>query len=552
MKKFFTLLTLAMLVATGAQAQWKTSDTDYTVVGPDSVYGQVGMMTLRAADGSIVHTWCKTPVGMRYDNPAFGYYLHMQVFDKDGNAKFGSDGLIVNGEPGRSYITDYGLSLAGNGDILLSYMDTRDDTLKEKQGVYAYRYTTNGDPVWNKDGVRVTSTAVHNNDGEDIVPIIVGSGDNTYFTLLHSETYNVKADSTNWEPSPWFPNDTMPDSIQMEYSDYQIQRIADDGTLAWTANKVISASSAWFYPAPNGNLYIIYINAGGGIDARLIDKDGNDVWAEPVNIEKESISGGYYVAAPTVADDGQGGLMLAYRKLLSFSGYIVINRLKSDGTVYPEAIVCNGTTDGDGSNPVMGVHDGKALVAWEYTDIESKRNAMVNEFDISGDYVWEGDSLLGYSLAQNDMWGFKIVKVIPRDNGWVVLYGDAQSWNGANFYCVKIDENGNLEWKKQIAEDDFKSSGFSVVNDDNNAYIFYTCDTEYDDNWNEVIGAGGMRLMVVDITDATNGIASVRTNGALKAEAKYFTANGVQVDNMDAPGLYIVKDANGVRKVTVK
>ena len=54
-------------------------------------------------------------------------------------------------------------------------------------------------------------------------------------------------------------------------------------------------------------------------------------------------------------------------------------------------------------------------------------------------------------------------------------------------------------WTKQICEDNFKSSGFSVTYDEKNAYIFYTQEEQYDDNWNVIPGTGGMFVMCVDI-----------------------------------------------------
>ena len=62
----------------------------------------------------------------------------------------------------------------------------------------------------------------------------------------------MKADSTNWQPSPWFPNEEMPDSIDMQDANFQVMRYNADGTYAWAYTKTINTGSAWAYPGPDG------------------------------------------------------------------------------------------------------------------------------------------------------------------------------------------------------------------------------------------------------------------------------------------------------------
>lgn len=231
MKKLFTLLTMLTLAVTSTWAQWKPSDTDYTIVGTDSIYGQGGLKTLRTPQGNVVVTWVEWSKGLRYDDPQSGYYLHMQVYDKDGKAKFQKEGLLVSSQPTPSSTTDYGLSLADNGDIVLAYFDVRNDEEKKSCEMYAYRYTQDGQPVWSTDGIRFNPTTKYNR-GHEIVPTIVASGDHIYFSCFHSEYYQVEADSTNWEPNPWYPDEEMPDSITVGYTTFQLQCLNADGTFA--------------------------------------------------------------------------------------------------------------------------------------------------------------------------------------------------------------------------------------------------------------------------------------------------------------------------------
>ena len=146
----------------------------------------------------------------------------------------------------------------------------------------------------------------------------------------------------------------------------------------------------------------------------------------------------------------------------------------------------------------------------------------------------------------NSDWGFTPVKVIPVYDGWVVLYGNSTSWNGANFMVTMIDEAGLVVWTKQICEDNFKSSGFSVVYDENNAYIFYTQETQYDDNWNEIPGSSGMYVMCVDIKGEQPSTSIDEVKKAEVVKTEIYTLDGRQVSEMQE-GVNIVRttDADG-------
>ena len=553
MNRISTLITALVLSASTAQAQWVPDDKAYTVVGKDSIYGQSGLKTLRTDDGKIVLTWLNHPTDVSYKDPNYGYHLYMQTFDKDGHSLLGKEGKVIVGRSTRSWYTDYSLEITPDGNILISYSDTRNDPDKQNVGNYLYCYTTEGEPVWSEDGIVAAAVfpTLYGHTFSSLCPLVCVSGNNIYGTIVANDDYKVKADSTNWQPSPWFPDEEMPDSIDVHDANFQVMRYNADGTYAWANTKTINTGSAWAYSGPDGGLYIVYVNGGYGLSAILIDQDGNDVWKEPVSVVKETIGTSSYTTPPTVVPDDNGGLMLTYRVLKNYGGYIACNHITRDGKVYEESLLANGTTDGDSNLPAIAVNGERAFVAFNYKDETSTSNLWINQLDIDGDYTWEGDSLLGYSLDNNESWGLKPVKIIPQSDGWVLLYGNLQSWNGANFYISKIDFEGKELWRKQIAESDFKSSGFSVVNDDKYVYIFYTCDMEIGDDWEQIPGEGGMRVMCVDISNVETGINSLNSNPTKTSRAIY-NAQGVLVDNMNDAGLYIVRENGTTRKIMKK
>ncbi len=548
MKNFITFLVMAVFAMGTMVANWQPSDTEATKLDKNAD-GQVQMKTLRTDDGKIILSWLR---GERTDG-VFSYKLHLQIFDVNGNEMFGDEGIIVCEKPTRTWTTDYALTLASNGDILLAYTDVRNDP--EEQGnaeTYLYRYTQQGEPVWGVDGILFPSGKIHDTafEIEDIAPQICVSGDNIYAAVSHGEYYREKANEDNWSPSPWFPNQEMPDSVDLNDSKWLVLRVADNGEIEGAEPVMIKSKMLTMNPALNGNVFVVYDNEILGLDAQLMTPELTNNWENPITIEERALSGGMYMPTPLTAVNEDDILMLSYRVLSSFYGYQVINYLTEDGEFASDAVSLTGHEDGDAGSAAMGVKENRALVAWEYAYSGSEYHMNANVVDDQNNYFWTGENTFGVSLAMTDSWGYTPVKVIPVIDGWVVLYGESKSWNGANFMVQKLDEFGESIWCKQICEDNFKSSGFAVTNDENNAYIFYTQDPEYDDNWNEIPGSGGMFVMCVDITGQVHtGISEVTNSEPVKTEI--FTVDGRRVNQMEE-GVNIIRttDANG--NVTTK
>lgn len=542
MKNFFTFLAMAALAIGTMTAQWVPSDTESTRLDAEGAQGQTQMQTLRTDDGKIILTWLR---GERV-NDYFSYQLHLQLFDANGNAMFGDEGIVVCDKPTRSWTTAYALALAPNGDILIAYNDIRNDLTGDNSEAFLYRYTQQGEPVWGADGILFNPAKFHENAFaiEDASLKLCVSGDNIYFAATHIEYYMEEANEDNWSPSPWFPNQEMPDSVQLDDSAWMIVKVSDDGSFSepMRLNSTICTMDA----APEGNIYLVYDNKENyGLDAQLLNNELTNVWEAPVTVEQRAISSGSFVPTPITAVNEDNNLMLTYRVLASFYGYQVVNQLTPEGVTASEAVSCNNSIDGDAGSASMGVKENRAMVAWEWAYSASENHMNVNVIDDDNNFFWNGDLTYGLSLETNDMWGFTPVKVIPISVGWVVLYGNCTSWNGANFMVVKIDEFGNILSTKQICEDNFKSNGFAVTYDENNAYIFYTQDPQYDDNWNEIPGSGGMFVMCVDINGKPSSIEDVQTSDEI-VKTEIFTLDGRPATEM-SHGVYIVRktDANG-------
>ena len=534
---------MAVFAMSTMMANWHPSDIDATKLDKEGANGQVQMKTLRTDDGKIVLTWLR---GERVSN-VFSYQLHLQLFDANGNAQFGDEGIIVCDKRTRTWTTDYGLALAPNGDILLAYTDIRNDPNEENAETYLYRYSQQGEPVWDADGILFPSGKIHENalSVEDVAPAICVSGNNIFVAANHTEYYMEEANEDNWSPSPWFPNQQMPDSVLVNNSQWLIVVMDNDGMMRAEAPMSLDSKIVTMNPAPNGNIYLLYNNQELGLDAQLLTHELNNQWDDPVTVEDRPLSSGMFMPTPLTALADDDVLFISYRVLTDFYGFQVVNSLNPNGATAPEGVSLTGHFDGDAGTAQMGVKQDRAFVAWEYAYSASEKYMNVNVVDNNNNYFWTDEAMYGLYLDISFDWGFTPVKVIPVSDGWVVLYGISTSWNGATFMVEKLDELGNTVWAKQICEEDFKSSGFSITYDENYAYIFYTQEEEYDDNWDVIPGSGGMYVMCIDIKGDHTAINEVPTGEGI-VSTEIYTIDGRRVNQLEK-GVNIVRttDANG-------
>jgi len=535
MKRFLSIA-VALLACVATMSAWTPSDTDYRLLDLDSVYGQTGLKTLRADNGVIYHTWLRTPQGVTSKDSTFGYYLHLQIFDKDGNALFGKEGVLVSNRATKTYVSDYGVALAPNGDIIIIYTDCRNDPVSRKSiHPYVYRYNQQGQPVWSADGIALHADTTENTllNNYEMKTSVQVSGDNIYVLFSHTEQYRNE------------------NNKKVSVSNFQLNRVTDDGVVAWEKNMLFTTSLAMVKMAPSadGSVFVLYDNDTKGISGRRVNKDGSAVWSEDAVVESELL-GNYYMNEPTVLADNKGGIALVYRKLLSFTGYAAYNYLRADGTTLGTGSSMTGSTDGECGSMRAALNGDSLLVAWSYKDsVGYNMYANLVSINAGATYLWPTwpyDFSKGVSYDVSPEWGITPITVIRMNDGWVMFYANSTSWNAANLYVIKIDDYGNRLWSKSICQPDFVANNYSIVNDDRYAYFFIATDKSYDTD-----KGGGLRVMCIELTDGSDtGVNEV--NVAADGVETRYDLWGRQV-SADHKGIQIVKCADGtVKKVLVK
>lgn len=494
MKRATLFLTIA-LVGMVAHAEWQPSDMNLFPIDAQTP-GQSNLLSALTADGKLILSWA------RYTNTN---YLQLQVLD-GGIRQFPEGGLTLVEQPGRSYGSTNGMCLAADGDVLLTFEDSRGDTSAEQQtDVYAYRFHQDGTAVWPAEGIKMP---YHRQNSKSLLrnfetSNIIVSGDNIYVTAILQEI-----------PDPDDP--ATADEGIYSYKYLQVMRLDADGTI--TADELYELNFPYYYAAagPDGTLYVITTTNSYGFWAMRLGSDCRNMWAYKHTIEP--ISQFITNTVSSIQDSrllSDGSLAFVYNRPADYlnASLQVVNRLMPDGSCgVGESVYVNGAPEDGWSITLRMAADGNDRLwlanSWgnAFNNNTSDQFVMLNSMDKDGSYLWQGDNKYGIALACNpgsletQTRMYVLIGVIPQDNGCVVLYGETHDYrfSYADFYAHKVDRDGNTVWRKRILEDDLWISASRLQYDENNAYIFFS---------KGLFASDGLYTACIDITDEHNTTA---------------------------------------------
>jgi len=568
MKKILSLV-LMLLACWGSMTAWTPSDTDFRELDAPRTYRQAIMKDAFAPDGSLVHVWLR-PVGdvKHWEEGNFYYNLHLQVFDKDGNAKFGDEGIVVCQEPTYSWVSDYGVAIAPNGDILIAYSDIREGFGQLRTRIY--RYTLDGTPVWDAQGVRAGTKPSSDSVTwcSELAPALVVNGDNIYLGVWRYDGTSSSDDDEVMNSYPYGATGFPYTFTDTDVHQYQLMRINDDGSMAWDdpvtiPMKYMFSVGSTIAPLGNdGGCVVFHCNDQRQLTARLIDKDGQSVWPQDVLMDANIITTSTNDPARilNIFPDGDGGLLLAY--LHARTGEDVLNHVTADGTVLANPLLIKRDKNGYGSTIVKGDIVGDSLMlAFDWlvngraSDLLNVNHTMqVNLFDTEAfepAYAWPTTPIdiqdgvtIGVADAHRDYTPLAVKQIT---DGWVIIYSEAIMAATKNYYVTKVSSaTGEVLWGKRIAEREAMFEDVNVICDDQYAYVFAT-------NLKDYYEPSGMRVYCIDLTDQGNpsAVTDVKTIEQTGTETRYDLSG--RVVTADYKGLQIVKHADGsVEKVLVK
>lgn len=149
LKNVVSMATMILGFPMLANAGWGTTEQ------PEKLYAHDGeiasMKTARTADGKTFITW------LQWSGTAgWGYEMHMQLLDIEGNPLWGESGMVVETKRNASWTADYWLVATPEGDAVVSWADAR----YEEEAEYAdghvsvlYKISQDQEQLWGEDGL---------------------------------------------------------------------------------------------------------------------------------------------------------------------------------------------------------------------------------------------------------------------------------------------------------------------------------------------------------------------------------------------------------------
>lgn len=500
-------MSIAILSATPAlaSAAWGTYET------PAELYG------LEDSEIAILHT-AKTPDGKMYaswlqwsEQPGWGFDLHLQLFDEEGNPMWDEDTLAVETHRNTSWTADYWLVVAPNGDAIVSWADARSEENVEGD-VYGhepviYRISQDQEYVWGDEGLTFGPEY-------KFPPTLYMFDGDLYAVLMSSE----------------------------EYGPSKITRIDDEGNLEFEPIEFHTQ----LIPSEGSDFIAIYGDSEGTVCMRY-DRDLKPVWEKPAVISEYMYTG--YARNPyNTKSDGEGGFAITFARALNFTHLPIVQHISGDGeaTFGPSLdVVPEEQMTGDLDYPVVGINPSTETILCAYDSYGGGEAAVGAQLvDYFGESLW-GE--LGKDLAYKESlsgyaYGPIAIEALSDDQ-WFVVYADETGWSANILHFACYNNNGEVVWDyTNNTKTDVSRPNFSFEN--GKFTLTYICE-ETDDDWNTT-------YFIKNIVFDTNNPSGVAVKSMSTGDKTYYSIDGTRL-SAPAKGINIVRNADGsASKVMIK
>jgi hypothetical protein len=144
------LLCILIFILTSLAFAWPSSPESNMVIC-DRTGEQTLPKIAATSDGGCYVCW--------EDHGSGNYDIYLQRVNADGVVLWQHNGLLVNGHPQETWITDYDMTVDESDHAIIVVNDIRNGADRD---IYAYRVSPDGNPVWGPDGITISD----NNDFE--------------------------------------------------------------------------------------------------------------------------------------------------------------------------------------------------------------------------------------------------------------------------------------------------------------------------------------------------------------------------------------------------
>ena len=483
-----------------AAAQWTPGDYSQTKFDNDTNHLFYYEPTIiRKADGSSL-------VGYKsrgyHINPDTGekeqtsfYYLHFQKLDKDGNKQFPEPGIVISHQLTQDASFSYlHMDTMSNGNVVFSFADERSKQGENFPGAgleaYAYCYTQDGEPVWSPDGVKLP-TYMHDSvvlGRRYGIEDIAVSGEHLYFGAQIMEQVN------EWHDTAWFG--VYYYYFEMVCMDY------NGNILSQRVDSVYPAFNFEFIPAPDDNVYFLYVRSDDGYNAERIGTDCQNIWPDTVQVEnlgvtrhEGALQQSYMPYEYIPMSDGSIGMV--YPAMLdNMRASLTYNRLYPDGSVLGHVFMSDTLGISKSHTCIL---EGDTLTVFNTQDI-SLNSGMdelymnLNSIKLDGTKL-HPETSYGYWLRMDRNVKPQLIGAMKANGNYHALIQHQDIYYLTNqSYCYTFTLDGEKVGRKPILGD-FLINDRTFYSDGNLAKFLFTQDEG---------GAGGLWQACIDVTDDTN------------------------------------------------
>jgi hypothetical protein len=243
----------------------------------------------------------------------------------------------------------------------------------------------------------------------------------------------------------------------------------------------IVAGETWSFGAGGSDFYVVKLDSAGNVVWTKTIGGSDDDYAWSII---QSSDGGYVVAGETWSF-GAGS-----------SDFWVV-KLDSSGNVQWTKTI--GGSSGDYANSIIQSSDGGYVVVGQTNSFGE--NIFVVKLDSSGNVLWS-------KTISGSYYDF-VRSIIQSSDGGYVVVGRTLRAGRYDMYIVKLDSYGDVVWTKTIGGDDDHDEAYSIIQSSDGGYVVA--------GYTESFGAGGSDFYVVKL-DSSGNVQWTKTIGGSEKE----------------------------------
>jgi uncharacterized delta-60 repeat protein len=261
------------------------------------------------------------------------------------------------------------------------------------------------------------------------------------------------------------------------------------GSLTDIAVSIIQSSDGGYVVAGYTRSF-----GAGGRDFYVVklDSSGNVLWTKTIGGSNDDVarsiiqsSDGGYVVAGWTSSFGAGS-----------SDFWVVKLDSSGNVLWTKTI---GGSSGDYANSIIQSSDGGYVVVGQTNSFGE--NIFVVKLDSSGNVLWS-------KTISGSYYDF-VRSIIQSSDGGYVVVGRTLRAGRYDMYIVKLDSYGDVVWTKTIGGDDDHDEAYSIIQSSDGGYVVA--------GYTESFGAGGSDFYVVKL-DSSGNVQWTKTIGGSEKE----------------------------------